>query len=63
MPDPIADAFKFVGRQIDTVEERLAAVEQMQGIKVELDRYVEDKKREIKEIFSITEEYESGAGI
>ena len=35
----------------------------MQGIKVELDRYVEDKKREIKEIFSITEEFDTGAGI
>ena len=63
LPDPIADAFKFLGRQIDSVEERLGALEQMQGIKVEIDRYVEEKKREIKEIFSITEEYEHGAGI
>lgn len=63
LPDPIADAFKFMGRQIETIEERLGAVEEMQGIKVELDRYVEDKKREIKEIFSITEEFETGAGI
>lgn len=63
LPDPIADAFKFLGRQIDTIEERLAAVEQMQGIKVEIDRYVEEKKQEIKEIFSITGEFESGAGI
>lgn len=63
LPDPIADALKFIGRQIETLEERLEAVEQLQGIKVELDRYVEDKKREIKEIFSITEEFETGAGI
>lgn len=63
LPDPIADAFKFIGRQIETLEERLEDVEQMQGIKVELDRYVEDKKREIKEFFSITEEFETGAGI
>lgn len=63
LPDPIADAFKFLGRQIENVEERLGAVEQLQGIKVEIDRYVEEKKREIKEIFSITEEFESGAGI
>ncbi len=63
LPDPIADAFKFLGSQIDTIEERLAAMEQMQGIKVEIDRYVEDKKREIEEIFSITEEFETGAGI
>ncbi len=63
LPDPIADALKFIGRQIDTIEERLQAVEQIEGIKVELDRYVEDKKREIKEIFSITEEFDRGAGI
>jgi len=63
LPDPIADAFKFLGRQIDSVEERLGAVEQMQGIKVEIDRYVDEKKQEIKEIFSITEEFERGAGI
>ena len=63
LPDPIADAFKFIGKQIDTIEERLGEVEQMQGIKVEIDRYVEDKKREIKEIFSLTEEFETGAGI
>jgi hypothetical protein len=30
---------------------------------VEIDRYVEEKKREIKKIFSIKEEFESGAGI
>ena len=63
LPDPIADAFKFLGRQIDSVEERLGAVEQMQGIKVKIDRYVDEKKQEMKEIFSITEEFEKGAGI
>ncbi|MDP2725077.1 MAG: hypothetical protein Q8O44_02270, partial [Syntrophales bacterium] len=63
LPDPIADAFKFLGRQIDSVEERLGALEQMQGIKVEIDRYVDEKKQEIKDIFSITEEFERGAGI
>jgi serine O-acetyltransferase len=63
LPDPIADAFKFLGRQIDSIEDRLGAVEQMQGIKVEIDRYVEEKKRELAETFSITEEFESGTGI
>ncbi len=63
LPDPIADAFKFLGRQIDNIEERLMAMEQMQGVKVEIDRYVEEKKREIKEIFSIAEEFDTGAGI
>lgn len=63
LPDPIADVFKFIGRQIETIEERLSAVEQMEGIKVEIDQHVEDKKREIEEIFSLTEEFETGAGI
>lgn len=63
LPDPIADAFKFMGRQIDTVEERLAALEQLQGISVGIDPYEEEKKQEIREIFSIAEEFESGAGI
>ncbi len=63
LPDPIADAFKFLGRQIDSLEERLASVEQVQGVKVEIDRYVEEKKREIKDMFSITEEFDTGAGI
>lgn len=63
LPDPIADAFKFLGRQIDAMEERLEAVEQLQGIKVELDKYVEQKKREILDVFSQTYEFEDGAGI
>ena len=63
LPDPIADAFKFISKEIDNLQERLGDLEKLQGIKVEIDRYVEDKKREIKEIFSLTEEFETGAGI
>ncbi len=63
LPDPIADAFKFLGKQIDAMEERLEAVEQLQGIKVELDKYVEQKKREILDVFSQAYEFEEGAGI
>jgi len=63
LPDPIADAFKFLGKQIDAMEERLEAVEQREGIKVDLDKYVEQKKREILDVFSQTYEFEGGAGI
>ncbi|MHB8091566.1 MAG: serine O-acetyltransferase [Syntrophales bacterium] len=63
LPDPIADAFKFLGKQIDSMEERLEAVEQLEGIKVDLDKYVEQKKREILDVFSQTYEFDGGAGI
>ena len=63
LPDPIAEAFKFLGRQIETLEKRMAEIEQHQGIKVELDQYVEEKKREIMRTFSSEEDFSVGAGI
>ena len=63
LPDPIAEAFKFLGRQIQTLEERMAEIEQHQGIKVELDQYVEEKKQEIMRVFSSEEGFSVGAGI
>jgi serine O-acetyltransferase len=63
LPDPIAEAFKFLGKQIETLEKRMADIEQQQGIKVELDQYVEEKKQEIMRIFSSEEEFSVGAGI
>jgi len=63
LPDPIAEAFKFLGKQIETLEKRMAEMEQQQGIKVELDQYVEEKKQEIMRIFSAEEEFSVGAGI
>jgi len=63
LPDPIADAFKFLGKQIETLEMRMAEIEQQQGIKVELDQYVEEKKQEIMRMFSSEEEFSVGAGI
>ncbi|MEI8173917.1 MAG: hypothetical protein WCH07_10620 [Deltaproteobacteria bacterium] len=63
LPDPIAEAFQFLGSQIGTLEKRMAEIEQHQGIKVELDQYVEEKKREIMGMFSPEEEFSVGAGI
>ena len=63
LPDPIAEAFKFLGRQIETLENRMAEIEQHQGIRVELDQYVEEKKLEIMRMFSPEDEFSSGAGI
>jgi len=52
LPDPIAEAFKFMGRQIDDLEKRLGEVEQYQGIHGEMSREVQEKKREIQQAFS-----------
>jgi len=63
LPDPVAEALRFLGRQIETLEKRMAEMEQHQGIKVELDRYVEEKKQEITSMFWSEEDFSVGAGI
>jgi serine O-acetyltransferase len=63
LPDPIAEAFQFLGRQIETLEKRMADLEQQQGIRVELDQFVEEKKQEIMGMFSSADEFSVGAGI
>jgi serine O-acetyltransferase len=64
LPDPVADAFRFLSRQVETLEGRLAEMEKMQGITMELNGGLEEKKREIRRIFSpFNEEYMAGAGI
>ena len=63
LPDPIADAFKILSGQIETMENRLAEVERHQGIQAELDLFVEEKKQEIMRIFAPEEDFSTGAGI
>jgi len=64
LPDPIADAFKFMGRQLETIENRLAGMEKTQGISMEDKGNLEDNKREIQRIFSpFNEEFIHGSGI
>jgi hypothetical protein len=63
LPDPIAEAFNFLGRQIGTLERRMAEVEKREGVIVELDQYVEEKKQEIMRMFSPEEDFSVGAGI
>lgn len=64
LPDPIADAFRFVGRQLETMENRLAEVEKSQGIAMDHKGDLEDHRREIQRIFSpFDEEFIHGAGI
>jgi len=63
LPDPIAEAFNFLGKQIGTLERRMAEVEKREGVIVELDQYVEEKKKEIVRMFSPEEDFSVGAGI
>jgi serine O-acetyltransferase len=64
LPDPIADAFRFMGRQLETIESRLAEVEKNQGIGMDNRGNIEENRREIERIFSpFSEEFSNGSGI
>ena len=63
LPDPIADAFRLLGREVESIEKRLAEIERREGIHAELDRFLEAKKKEIMGVFAPDEEFSTGAGI
>lgn len=63
LPDPIADAFKILSGEIESMEKRLSEIERHEGIHAELDRLVKEKKQEIMRVFSQDEEFSIGAGI
>ncbi|MBO8131998.1 MAG: serine O-acetyltransferase [Candidatus Marinimicrobia bacterium] len=63
LPDPIADAVKFLATEIEKLEKRLEKVEKLEGIKTQIDEYFEYKKKEIFKSFLINEEFNDGAGI
>ena len=51
LPDPIADAIRFVIKGQEEMEERLKKVESKEGLTAEMDKYLEAKKEEIKKEF------------
>ena len=51
LPDPVADAIKFVLAGQNKLEERLKKIESMEGIVSKIDERLEKKKNEIKEEF------------
>jgi serine O-acetyltransferase len=64
LPDPIADAFRFMGRQLETIESRMEELEKCQGISMKNKECIEENRREIERIFSpFNEEFIHGAGI
>lgn len=64
LPDPVADAIRFIVKGQEKLEERLKKIESLEGITSEIDKYVEEKKKEIeKEFFTSDEEFSEGSGI
>jgi len=59
LPDPVAEAIRFVMKEQKKVEERLKKVESMEGIASEIDKYFELKKKEIEKEFEFKKD-ESG---
>ncbi|GAK57730.1 serine O-acetyltransferase [Candidatus Vecturithrix granuli] len=64
LPDPIADALRFVLEEQENIEERIAKVESREGILTDIDQYLKKRKQEIIEEFApISQEFHSGDGI
>jgi serine O-acetyltransferase len=64
LPDPLADAIRFVLEEQEKIEGRIAKIESKDGIFTEIDEYLEKRKQEImEELAPITEEFHEGSGI
>ncbi|MFH1415818.1 MAG: serine O-acetyltransferase [Elusimicrobiota bacterium] len=53
LPDPVADAVRYVIKEQDELKKRLSNLESNEGIKSHIDRMMEKKKEEILEEFSV----------
>lgn len=51
LPDPIADAIRYVIKEQEKLEERIKKVESKEGMTAEIDKYLEIKKEDIKREF------------
>src|SRR3989339_89031 len=51
LPDPIADAIRFVMKDIEKLEARIVKVESKEGLVAHIDKYLEEKKKEIEKEF------------
>ncbi len=51
LPDPIAEGFEILIKEINKLEERLKKIESLEGITAQIDEYIEKKKQEIEKIF------------
>jgi len=51
LPDPIAEGFEVIIREINKLEERIKKIESLEGITTQIDEYFEQKKKELEKIF------------
>lgn len=65
LPDPVADAVRYVIKEQDELEERIKNLESLEGIKSHIDKVMEDKKKEILAEFTsaVMQRYSGGGGI
>lgn len=65
LPDPIADAIRFVMQDQEKVEKRIKKLETLEGIISKIDEQIEKKKKEIEKAFSDKgiKEFSEGGGI
>jgi len=63
LPDPIADAIRFVIEEQKKIEERISKVEKMEGIISKIDERIEQKRKEIEEEFKDRTSFSNGGGI
>ncbi|HAM39741.1 MAG: serine O-acetyltransferase [Elusimicrobia bacterium RIFOXYC2_FULL_34_12] len=64
LPDPVAEAIKYMVKEQEKIEERIKKIESLEGITTKIDEYLEAKKKEIEEEFFTSEEkFSQGSGI
>jgi len=56
LPDPVADAIKYVLSEQNKIEERVKKIESMEGIISKIDEHLEKKKQEIEREFFARQE-------
>jgi len=60
LPDPVAEALRVIIKEQEKLEERIRAVENMEGLFFKIDEYFEKKKKEIEKLFPVDSETGEG---
>jgi len=56
LPDPVAEALRVIIKEQEKLEERIRAIENMEGLLCKIDEYFEKKKKEIERQFPVDTE-------
>ena len=64
LPDPIADAIRFVMKEQEKLDERIKKLESIEGlIELDIHGYLENKREKVERILSSLGEFSDGGGI